>query len=97
MKHLLPALAFCAALPVCAATLTVNAPATTTPVENGVDYTLSRLVDVAAGMTVLLDADMTFTLPSEDPEAPSGEDKISIMPNKAVHHAQQGRLRTGYL
>lgn len=83
MKHLLSALAFCAALPVCAAPLTVNAPATTTPVENGVDYTLSGPVDVAAGMTVLLDADMTFTLPSEDPEAPSGEDKISIMPNKA--------------
>lgn len=85
MKHLLSALAFCAALPVCAQSydLTVNAPATTTPVENGVDYTLSGPVDVAAGMTVLLDADMTFTLPSEDPEAPSGEDKISIMPNKA--------------
>lgn len=86
MKHLLSALAFCAALPICAQTaanLVVNAPATTTAEENSVAYTLSEKVNVATGMTVLLDADMTFTLPSEDPEAPSGEDKISIMPNKA--------------
>ncbi len=83
MKHLLSALAFCAALPVCAATLTVNAPATTMAAENNVDYTLSEKVNVAQGMTVLLDADMTFTLPSEDPADPTAEDKISIMPNKA--------------
>ena len=86
MKHLLSALAFCAALPICAQTaanLVVNAPATTTAEENSVAYTLSEKVNVATGMTVLLDADMTFTLPSEDPTEPSAEDKISIMANKA--------------
>ncbi len=84
MKHLLSALAFCAALPVCAQSydLTVNAPATSETLKDAQTLSISP-VSVKGGMTVLLDATMTFTLPSEDPEAPSGEDKISIMPNKA--------------
>lgn len=84
MKHLLSALAFCAALPVCAQSydLTVNAPATSETLKDAQTLSISP-VSVEGGMTVLLDATMTFTLPSEDPEAPSGEDKISIMPNKA--------------
>ena len=79
MKHLLSALAFCAALPVCAQSydLTVNAPATSETLKDAQTLSISP-VSVKGGMTVLLDATMTFTLPSEDPEAPSGEDKISI-------------------
>ena len=83
MKHLLSALAFCAALPVCAQSydLTVNAPATSETLKDAQKLSISP-VSVAGGMTVLLDATMTFTLPSEDSATPSAEDKISIMANK---------------
>lgn len=79
MKHLLSALAFCAALPVCAQSydLTVNAPATSETLKDAQTLSISP-VSVEGGMTVLLDATMTFTLPSEELEAPSAEDKISI-------------------
>ena len=80
MKHLLSALAFCAALPVCAQEaydLVVNAPATTEALKDAQELSISP-VSVEGGMTVLLDATMTFTLPSEELEAPSAEDKISI-------------------
>lgn len=79
MKHLLSALAFCAALPVCAQSydLTVNAPATSETLKDAQTLSISP-VSVEGGMTVLLDATMTFTLPSEKLEAPSEEDKISI-------------------
>ena len=80
MKHLLSALAFCAALPVCAQEaydLVVNAPATTEALKDVQELSISP-VSVEGGMTVLLDATMTFTLPSEELEAPSAEDKISI-------------------
>lgn len=87
MKHLLSALAFCAALPVCAqetststSTLTVNASPTETAQKDDHTFTFEgpESVEVAGGMAVLLDATMTFTLPSEELEAPSAEDKISI-------------------
>lgn len=87
MKHLLPALALCAALPVCAqetststSTLTVNASPTETAQKDDHTFTFEgpESVEVAGGMAVLLDATMTFTLPSEELEAPSAEDKISI-------------------
>lgn len=84
MKHLVSALALCAALPVCAQTaydLVVNAPATTEPLEDAQELSISP-VSVEGGMTVLLDATMTFTLPSEELEAPSAEDKISIAVDK---------------
>lgn len=83
MKHLLSALAFCAALPVCAQSydLTVNAPATSETLKDAQTLSISP-VSVEGGMTVLLDATMTFTLPSEDSATPSAEDKISIMANK---------------
>ena len=82
MKHLLSALAFCAALPVCAQSydLVVNEPGKG-PFENKQELFISP-VSVEGGMTVLLDATMTFTLPSEDSATPSAEDKISIMANK---------------
>ena len=82
MKHLLSALAFCAALPVCAQSydLVVNEPGKG-PFENKQELSISP-VSVKGGMTVLLDATMTFTLPSEDSATPSAEDKISIMANK---------------
>ena len=82
MKHLLSALAFCAALPVCAQSydLVVNEPGKG-PFENKQELSISP-VSVEGGMTVLLDATMTFTLPSEDSATPSAEDKISIMANK---------------
>lgn len=91
MKHLLSALAFCAALPVCAqetststSTLTVNASPTKTAQKDDHTFTFEgpESVEVAGGMAVLLDATMTFTLPSEDSATPSAEDKISIMANK---------------
>ncbi len=84
MKHLVTALALCAALPVCAQTtydLVVNAPATTEPLEDAQELSISP-VSVEGGMTVLLDATMTFTLPSEELKAPSAEDKISIAVDK---------------
>lgn len=83
MKHLLSALALCAALPVCAQSydLTVNAPATSETLKDAQTLSISP-VSVEGGMTVLLDATMTFTLPSEDSATPSAEDKISIMANK---------------
>ena len=83
MKHLLSALAFCAALPVCAQSydLTVNAPATSETLKDAQTLSISP-VSVEGGMTVLLDATMTFTLPSEDSATPLAEDKISIMANK---------------
>lgn len=80
MKHLLSAFALCAALPICAQTaydLVVNAPATTDKLEDAQELSISP-VSVDGGMTVLLDATMTFTLPSEELETPSTEDKISI-------------------
>lgn len=79
MKHLLSALAFCAALPVCAQSydLTVNAPATSETLKDAQTLSISP-VSVEGGMTVLLDATMTFTVPSEELETPSAEDKISI-------------------
>ena len=82
MKHLLSAFAFCAALPVCAQSydLVVNEPGKG-PFENKQELSISP-VSVEGGMTVLLDATMTFTLPSEDSATPSAEDKISIMANK---------------
>ena len=78
MKHLLSALAFCAALPVCAQSydLVVNEPGKG-PFENKQELSISP-VSVEGGMTVLLDATMTFTVPSEELETPSAEDKISI-------------------
>ena len=85
MKHLLSALAFCAALPVCAQAtydLVVNAPAIKDTLEDKQELSISPVVTVEGGMTVLLDATMTFTLPSEDSATPSAEDKISIMANK---------------
>lgn len=81
MKHLVSALAFCAALPVCAQAtydLVVNAPAIKDTLEDKQELSISPVVTVEGGMTVLLDATMTFTLPSEKLEAPSEEDKISI-------------------
>lgn len=87
MKHLMTALALCAVLPVCAqetststSTLTVNASPTETAQEDDHTFTFEgpESVEVADGMAVLLDATMTFTLPSEELEAPSAEDKISI-------------------
>lgn len=83
MKHLVSALALCAALPVCAQSydLTVNAPATSETLKDAQTLSISP-VSVEGGMTVLLDATMTFTLPSEDSATPSAEDKISIMANK---------------
>lgn len=81
MKHLLSALAFCAALPVCAQAtydLVVNAPAIKDTLEDKQELSISPVVTVEGGMAVLLDATMTFTLPSEKLEAPSEEDKISI-------------------
>ena len=83
MKHLLSALAFCAALPVCAQSydLTVNAPATSDKLEDAQELSISP-VSVDGGMTVLFDATMTFTLPSEELDAPSMEDKISIAVDK---------------
>lgn len=81
MKHLLSALAFCAALPVCAQAtydLVVNAPAIKDTLEDKQELSISPVVTAEGGMTVLLDATMTFTLPSEKLEAPSEEDKISI-------------------
>lgn len=79
MKHLVSALALCAALPVCAQSydLTVNAPATSETLKDAQTLSISP-VSVEGGMTVLFDATMTFTLPSEELETPSAEDKISI-------------------
>ena len=84
MKHLLSAFALCAALPICAQTaydLVVNAPATTDKLEDAQELSISP-VSVDGGMTVLFDATMTFTLPSEELDAPSMEDKISIAVDK---------------
>ncbi len=84
MKHLLSAFALCAALPICAQTaydLVVNAPATTNKLEDAQELSISP-VSVDGGMTVLFDATMTFTLPSEELDAPSMEDKISIAVDK---------------
>lgn len=81
MKHLVSALALCAALPVCAQAtydLVVNAPAIKDTLEDKQELSISPVVTVKGGMTVLLDATMTFTLPSEKLEAPSEGDKISI-------------------
>ena len=67
MKHLLSAFALCAALPICAQTaydLVVNAPATTDKLEDAQELSISP-VSVDGGMTVLLDATMTFTLPAQ--------------------------------
>lgn len=81
MKHLVSALALCAALPVCAQAtydLVVNAPAIKDTLEDKQELSISPVVTVEGGMTVLLDATMTFTLPTEELDAPSAEDKISI-------------------
>lgn len=81
MKHLVSALALCAALPVCAQAtydLVVNAPAIKDTLEDKQELSISPVVTVEGGKTVLLDATMTFTLPSEELETPSAEDKISI-------------------
>lgn len=81
MKHLVSALALCAALPVCAQAtydLVVNAPAIKDTLEDKQELSISPVVTVEGGMTVLLDAKMTFTRPTEELDAPSAEDKISI-------------------
>lgn len=65
MKKLPLFAALCLALPLCAAELAVNAPATTDTLEDDNTLTLDKDVVVEAGGTVLFSAKLTMTLPSD--------------------------------
>lgn len=65
MRRTMTFLGLCAALPLCAATLQVNAPATEATLENDQELTLSEQVSVREGETAVFSARLTMTLPSE--------------------------------
>ena len=68
MKRLSLFAALCLALPLCAAELAVNAPATTDTLKDDNTLTLDKDVEVKAGGTVLFSAKLTMTLPSDSIE-----------------------------
>lgn len=68
MKKLPLFAALCLALPLCAAELAVNAPATTDTLKDDNTLTLDKSVEVKAGGTVLFSAKLTMTLPSDSIE-----------------------------
>ena len=83
MKHLLSALAFCAALSVCAATLTVNAPATSETLSNDQTVTITDGVSLAVGDTAVFSAKLKMTLPSEAVDRTEQlTDKVAITADK---------------
>ena len=83
MKHLLSALAFCAALPVCAATLTVNAPATSETLSNDQTVAITNGVSLGVGDTAVFSAKLTMTLPSEAVDRTEQlTDKVAITADK---------------
>ena len=68
MKKLPLFAALCLALPLCAAELAVNAPATTDTLKDDNTLELDKDVVVEAGGTVLFSAKLTMTLPSDSIE-----------------------------
>lgn len=65
MKKLPLFAALCLALPLCAAELAVNAPATTESLKDDKTLVLDKDVAVEAGGTVLFSAKLTMTLPTD--------------------------------
>lgn len=80
MKKLSLFAALCLALPLCAAELVVNAPATTDTLKDDNTLTLDKDVAVEAGGTVLFSAKLTMTLPSDavDQSAAVEGDKLVV-------------------
>ena len=79
MKRLSLFAALCLALPLCAAELAVNAPATTETLKDDKTLTLDKEVVVEAGGTVLFSAKLTMTLPSDSIEqSEQADDKLVV-------------------
>lgn len=80
MKKLPLFAALCLALPLCAAELAVNAPATDETLTNDQTLSFDRGVTVAAGDTVIVSATLTMTLPSDavDQSAAVEGDKLVV-------------------
>ena len=80
MKRLPLFAALCLALPLCAAELAVNAPATDETLTNDQTLSFDKGVKVAAGDTVIVSATLTMTLPSDavDQSAAVEGDKLVV-------------------
>lgn len=80
MKKLPLFAALCLALPLCAAELAVNDPATDETLTNDQTLSFDRGVTVAAGDTVIVSATLTMTLPSDavDQNAAVEGDKLVV-------------------
>lgn len=80
MKRLPLFAALCLALPLCAAKLVVNAPATDETLTNDQMLSFDKDVTVAAGDTVIVSATLTMTLPSDtvDQSAAVEGDKLVV-------------------
>lgn len=80
MKRLSLFAALCLALPLCAADLVVNAPATDETLTNDQTLSFDKGVKVAAGDTVIVSATLTMTLPSDavDQSAAVEGDKLVV-------------------
>ncbi len=80
MKKLPLFAALCLALPLCAAELAVNAPATDETLTNDQTLSFDKGVKVAAGDTVIVSATLTMTLPSDavDQSAAVEGDKLVV-------------------
>ena len=80
MKRLPLFAALCLALPLCAADLVVNAPATDETLTNDQTLPFDKDVTVAAGDTVIVSATLTMTLPSDtvDQSAAVEGDKLVV-------------------
>lgn len=80
MKKLPLFAALCLALPLCAAELAVNDPATDETLTNDQTLSFDRGVTVAAGDTVIVSATLTMTLPSDavDQSAAVEGDKLVV-------------------
>lgn len=80
MKRLPLFAALCLALPLCAADLVVNAPATDETLTNDQTLSFDKGVKVAAGDTVIVSATLTMTLPSDavDQSAAVEGDKLVV-------------------
>lgn len=80
MKRLSLFAALCLALPLCAAELAVNAPATDETLTDDQTLSFDKGVKVAAGDTVIVSATLTMTLPSDavDQSAAVEGDKLVV-------------------
>lgn len=65
MKRMMTMLGLCAAVPLCAQTLAVNAPATTETLANDQTVAIAEGLTVGAGETAVFSARLTMTLPTE--------------------------------